>query len=435
MKKAVSVLLCASLAVSLSAPVLASEEKVQFDEVGMAFALPEELYDATGYIEPYPAGAIDADHTVYFMTFLYEAMPKDEAEERLYAEEATEEEQQEVMAKQFYFGSVVATEGELDKAVQTIEDNTQGALTADKDNVQEIGTADGFTFYSVPFVTDTFFGAIDEEFKEEYTKLEQAVTEAEKGADFSRPVDPEKDLVGAKLTFTTTDKDGNTVTSEELFADNEITMLNCWGLWCPNCTGEIGELAEIHKRMQEKGCGIIGIEYERDPSEETYAEAAELLKQNGVEYPNVLIPDTPEFDSIQGFPTSIFVDKEGNVLCMPIGGPQVDVYEEVLDALLAGKAPVQTENAVPAGDSAAALYTVTVTDGNAPVEGVSLQFCDDTSCRIEETDEDGIVKLEGKAGTGYEVHVVDVPDGYASDETVYNFQGGPGLTITLQKES
>ena len=247
MKKAVSMLLCASLALSVSGPVWASDDnKVSFDEVGIAFTIPEEMVDAKGYVEPYIMGAMDVDHSVYFMPILYEAMPKDKAEALLYSDDASEEEQEELLAKQFFFAPVLAVEGELDEAIKEIEDASNGEVAVDRDNVQELGTADGFTFYSVPFVADQFLDAIDEEYQEEYRNLEKALLEAEKEGDFFKPVDPEKDLEGAKLVFTTTDIDGNTVTSEELFADNEITMVNCWGMWCPNCTGEIEELARIN---------------------------------------------------------------------------------------------------------------------------------------------------------------------------------------------
>ena len=186
--------------------------------------------------------------------------------------------------------------------------------------------------------------------------------------------------------------------------------------------------------MKEKGCGIVGLEYEQVPTEETYRQAADFLKESGVDYPNVLMPSTEELDAVKGFPTSFFVDKEGNVLCPGLGGPQVDMYEVVLDSLLSGETPAEPESAASEGDAVAAVYTVVVTDGDAGVEGVNLQFCDDTSCRIDETDENGVVKLDGKAGTDYEVHVIDVPDGYAADDTVYHFQGESTLTITLQKE-
>ena len=33
-------------------------------------------------------------------------------------------------------------------------------------------------------------------------------------------------------------------TSEEIFAANEITMINYWGTWCFFCVKELGELAK-----------------------------------------------------------------------------------------------------------------------------------------------------------------------------------------------
>ena len=238
---------------------------------------------------------------------------------------------------------------------------------------------------------------------------------------------------GYEFIAETTDLDGNTVTSEELFSENEITMINCWGVWCPNCIVEMEELAQIHKRMQEKGCGILGLEWERTPTEETYQTAREMMEEWGTGYPNVLMPDEL-LNQVNAFPTSIFVDREGVVLGMPIVGASVSAYEPALDALLEG-ADAQEETEPAAAEGIIAVYSVNVTDEDGPVEGVSVQFCDDTTCRFGETDEDGTAVFEVPGGKEYEVHVVEVPDGYEEDETVYHTVNNSGeVNIRLVKE-
>ena len=64
---------------------------------------------------------------------------------------------------------------------------------------------------------------------------------------------------GAAVSFETQDLDGNPVTSEELFADHKITMVNVWATWCSNCKAEMEELEALNKVWSALDCQIIGI--------------------------------------------------------------------------------------------------------------------------------------------------------------------------------
>ena len=67
---------------------------------------------------------------------------------------------------------------------------------------------------------------------------------------------------------------------------------------------------------------------------------------------------------------------------------------------------------------------------------VTIQFCDENTCRIGETGEDGEASFEVPAGVEYEVHVMEVPDGYKEDETVYHTtEGSFEVEIKLEKEN
>ena len=138
------------------------------------------------------------------------------------------------------------------------------------------------------------------------------------------------------IEFQAKDLDGNIISSSELFKNNKITMINLWGLWCPYCVKETGELAELHKKFQAKGCGIIGVEAEPKYDEKTLNASRKFLQDEGVTYPNVLMPDGVKvFQEVMGYPTSFFVDSNGKILGEPIIGAQVNKYEPALDALLA----------------------------------------------------------------------------------------------------
>lgn len=61
------------------------------------------------------------------------------------------------------------------------------------------------------------------------------------------------------VSFETVDLDGNPVTSEELFVDHDVTVINIWATWCINCKQEMEELEALNKEWADKGCQIIGI--------------------------------------------------------------------------------------------------------------------------------------------------------------------------------
>ena len=64
---------------------------------------------------------------------------------------------------------------------------------------------------------------------------------------------------------------------------------------------------------------------------------------------------------------------------------------------------------------------LTVKDINGdPVQGVAIQLCDDTSCNMGKTDENGVVSFDMPEGTAYEVHVLKAPEGYEKNTDVYH---------------
>ena len=426
------IFMAACLALMMTFTAAAADDVSEYGMAGFNLPVTEELTETTGLVVPYPIGSIDDDHHVYEMDFYYEAMPAEEAENLLYASEITDEERAALQKAMTTIGLVLAGDVDFDTIKASFEE-IYGKDQMDFDKAQEVGSADGFTFYFIPPLADEkYLSEIDKEYADELQKLETVLPEALKGAEFFEPQDSAKEMMGGKIEFTTTDLDGNTVTSEELFSRNEITMINCWGIWCHNCVDEMEELARLHTAMQEKGCGIVGLERERSWDDATIESAKKMMKEWGTNYPNAILPDDLN-DQLDGFPTTIFVDKEGNILGMPIVGAAVGKYESALDSLLSGENSAPETEAETAA-AAVAVYHVNITDEDGPVEEVTVQFCNEDSCRYGETDENGTVTFEVPAGYVYDIHVVEVPDGYEEDETLYHTTDGSGdVDIQLKK--
>lgn len=190
--------------------------------------------------------------------------------------------------------------------------------------------------------------------------------------------------------------------------------------WCHNCVGEMEELAEIHTRLQAKGCGVVGVEYEQKPIDTMVDEVHAFLEEKGVNYPNVIAPaDNEILNGVSGFPTTFLVDSEGTILTYPISGAMVEAYESTVDQLLAGEA-VDTAAGAGAIRNDNDEYHVIVydMDGN-PVEGAVIQLCDETTCAFQPTDANGVATFSVEVQKVYDVHVLMAPEGYAPDDGVY----------------
>ena len=433
MKIARTILAAGCMMLTIGMTATASQNMDHYQEVGINIPVVEEMENTQGLYLPYPVGAIDDERHVYAMLFVYAAMPQEDALRVMYTEESSEEEVEALEEAQCFYGVLLATDEDFETVQTVCEETLSGSVELDYEKAQEVGSADGYTFYYLPWTgSEAYTSSIGGEYAEELRKLEQAVPGALENAEFYAPVDAVKGMKGQKLSFTTTDLDGNTVTSEELFSQNKITMVNCWGVWCPNCVDEMEELADMHTRLQEKGCGIVGLEWEREPTEETYQLARDSMEEWGTNYLNALMPEEVN-DHLEAFPTTFFVDRTGTVLEMPIVGAAVDQYESTLESLLEGaeSTPETESEAVLSG---AAVYHVNVSDEEGPVEEVAIQFCDDTICRFSETDENGVASFEVPGGKEYEVHVIEVPDGYQEDDTVYHTEDGSNeVNIRLKK--
>ena len=124
------------------------------------------------------------------------------------------------------------------------------------------------------------------------------------------------------------------------------------------------------------------------------------------------------------------MDRSGKILYEPIEGAVVDQYSKVLESLLKGMPAQETD-----AGTGEVTYRIVVTDDDGAVPDVAIQFCDDRSCSFGDTDEDGVAAFTKPAGI-YEVHVLEVPDGYQEDETVYHTEEGSSeLRLHIVKES
>ena len=147
--------------------------------------------------------------------------------------------------------------------------------------------------------------------------------------DSSEEITPFKSFSGKNF-------DGNSV-DESLFSKNAVTVVNFWFTGCKPCVAELSKLNELNDAIKASGGEVVGINTETfDGNETAIKEAADILKSQGAKYRNLSVDSTSDAgkyaSNIMAFPTTILVDRNGNIVGDPMLGG-ID-NQENYDALM-----------------------------------------------------------------------------------------------------
>lgn len=170
-------------------------------------------------------------------------------------------------------------------------------------------------------------------------------------------------LVGLKpgyksIDFTFPDLEGKPVSLKDEQFKNKVVVVQFFGSWCPNCMDEMNFMVPFYNRYKDKGLAVIGLGYERTTDVERSRKNIERLKKRfNVPYPLLLtgytnakgepIKSIPQLAKFMAFPTTIIIDKKGEVRKIHTGfsGPGTGQYytefaenfEKLINELLAEK--------------------------------------------------------------------------------------------------
>lgn len=157
--------------------------------------------------------------------------------------------------------------------------------------------------------------------EEEIAKLEKESAASESSDNASSKSD---ESTGVFKGFKGKDLDGNDV-DDSLFAKNKVTVLNFWFSGCKPCVGELSKLNELNEKLKEMGGEVVGINTDTlDNNEAGIKEAKEILKAQGASYKNLTFDSDSTVGkyagNIMAFPTTVLVDKDGNIVGEPFMG-------------------------------------------------------------------------------------------------------------------
>lgn len=162
-----------------------------------------------------------------------------------------------------------------------------------------------------------------------------------------------------KIDFTFRDLNGKKVSLSDEQFKNKVVIVQILGSWCPNCMDETNYFVSgYYNKYHDKGVEIIGLAYERTTDFAKSQRTVQQLKAHfNVPYPLLITGYTPGngdpekslpmLADFKGFPTTIIIDKKGDVRKIHTGfsGPGTGEYytqfneefQKLTDDLLAEK--------------------------------------------------------------------------------------------------
>jgi peroxiredoxin len=164
-------------------------------------------------------------------------------------------------------------------------------------------------------------------------------------------------ITDKKLSFTFPDTDGKLVSLSDERYKNKIVIIDIMGSWCHNCLDETAYFVDFYNRYHNKGVEIIGLSFERTHDrKKAMGNIKNFMQHFNVPYEILLAGTTqkdsvkkalPQIDEIYGYPTTIILNKNGNIAKTETGfsGPATGVYydrskkdfENYIDSLLKSK--------------------------------------------------------------------------------------------------
>ncbi len=128
-----------------------------------------------------------------------------------------------------------------------------------------------------------------------------------------------------KFAFSFPNAEGEMISLEDDRFKNKVVVAQIMGTWCPNCLDETKYYMDYLKKNPNTDLEIIAIAFEYAKTKDGAFKSMKRMKDRiGVEYPMVLAQfgssdkalaqeKLPMLNHVLSYPTSIFIDKKGNV--------------------------------------------------------------------------------------------------------------------------
>lgn len=136
---------------------------------------------------------------------------------------------------------------------------------------------------------------------------------------------------GPAPDFTLKSRNGENVKLSELRGD--VVMINFWASWCAPCRQEMPLLEDMHKKYNDLGFVLLGVNVEEDSSS-----AEDLLREVPVSFPILYDPTNKvtKLYNVVAMPSTIMVDRDGNMRYLHRGylpGYEVEYIKQIKELI------------------------------------------------------------------------------------------------------
>lgn len=118
--------------------------------------------------------------------------------------------------------------------------------------------------------------------------------------------------------FSLTTPEGENISLSEL--RGSPVLVNLWTSWCPPCRAEMPAMQEAYQAYRDQGFVILAV---NATNQDSHQDAIDFTEQYGLTFP-ILLDTNGEVSrlyQLRSLPTSFFIDRQGIIQEVVIGGP------------------------------------------------------------------------------------------------------------------
>ena len=114
----------------------------------------------------------------------------------------------------------------------------------------------------------------------------------------------------------------------------QAVLINLWATWCPPCRAEMPAIERVYNEYKEQGFIVLAVNM---TYQDTFSNIAPFVDEYGLTFA-ILLDKTGDVGSsyqLRSLPSSFFIDREGFIREVVIGGPMAEALlrtrvEEIL---------------------------------------------------------------------------------------------------------
>jgi cytochrome c biogenesis protein CcmG/thiol:disulfide interchange protein DsbE len=113
-------------------------------------------------------------------------------------------------------------------------------------------------------------------------------------------------------------------------------IINFWATWCPPCRAEMPALQSVYQRYKDQGLVVLAV---NTTYQDSIDKVSIFVSDNNLTFPILLdeMSQTSTDYQIRSLPTTFFIDKDGIIRDVVIGGPMSEALLYIrVEGLLIG---------------------------------------------------------------------------------------------------